>query len=138
MAKKIKRSDDAVLCLLVKGRAIVKERWIKNAFEKDGKVCALGAIGEAYNGNPSALESSYMYARSEPIHLAADELASVIPKQYNYGTGGADCIPDWNDAKSRRKGQVVAAFDRAIARRRKKLRGDNGAVAEGKVQGDPR
>jgi len=119
------KKDDEALCLLVKAKKIVEDRWIRGHFEYDGKVCALGAIGQAFDGNAHLLDGTNSVDSFGAPFTAAEELASVIRVKTSDGIfepgESLDKIPTWNDTSTRKRSQVVAAFDRAIKKRIKKI-----------------
>ncbi len=116
--------DDEALCLLVKGREIVKERWLRGGWgTHNDQVCSLGAIGDAYCGDPRLLDNNTP-SSTDPAFIAAQELSSVIKLSAAAGPGPGNPlvrVMTWNDSDSRRKKHVEAAFTRAINKRRKKL-----------------
>ncbi len=77
---------------LLQAKLYIEEHgWCQNALHLDGgRVCVLGAI------------------RRVGGHCARNYFASVIRGDY--------CLEGWNDAPTRRKKHVLAAFDRAIAK----------------------
>jgi len=124
MPKKTKTEpipEDEALCLLVKGREIVKKRWLRGGWgSHNQEVCSLGAIGEAHCGQPRLL-NNYVHPNN-PTVVAAEELAKVIKVHEPCdGEDPLERVMTWNDTEKRRKEQVVAAFTRAIKRRTARL-----------------
>jgi hypothetical protein len=79
-------------------RAMILDRWCpKGGADEMGGVCALLAIARQYPGPVD----DYLYT--------LDFVRKAI---------GGRCIPEWNDTPGRTQAEVVAAFDRAIARAR--------------------
>jgi hypothetical protein len=82
--------------ILKRARDRIEFRWCPaGGSDSLGGVCALNAIGRDYDN------CEELFA-SEAMHL------------FRHAIGGK-CIPEWNDAPGRTQGEVIAAFDRAIA-----------------------
>lgn len=69
--------------------------------EPTGPVCMLGALNYAYGKNIEYLDNG-------PGCQVRKAVEAVV-----------GWVPDFNDTKERTQAQVIAAFDKAIARRRK-------------------
>lgn len=65
--------------------------------------CAMGAVERAALGTKDTVYTTAFYHAEEALGLA-------VPAQYH------GSIPDYNDAPRRTKAQVLALFDRAIAK----------------------
>jgi len=82
---------------LTKARQYVAEGWTRGEFEKDGRVCAFGALNKAVHGSATA---------SSGVGVLADLFEKYIP--------GGGIISVWNDRQKSKK-PVLAVFDKAIA-----------------------
>jgi hypothetical protein len=79
-------------------RAMIEDRWCpKGGTDDKGGVCAIVAMGAA------AGAWSTLYAECRQT------LRAAIPLQLT------ESVPEWHDAVGRTQGEVIAAFDRAIA-----------------------
>jgi hypothetical protein len=79
-------------------RAMIEHRWCpRGGSDEMGGVCIIAALSRVTGWQSPEYESARSYIRS------------AIP---NLGT---DSLPEWNDASGRTQGEVIAAFDRAIA-----------------------
>jgi hypothetical protein len=93
-----KTKESELVEALKAAQAMVKHRWCpKGGTDAKGGVCAIVAMGEA------AGPWTNLYEKSRNVLRAAIPL----PK--------TESIPEWNDASGRTQGEVIAAFDRAIA-----------------------
>ncbi len=91
--------DDASKLLLKAADLIETRGHCKNALEKDGAFCAVGALCFAATGSPRDLPPS-----GHPYYSAFTRLYDAL-----------GCFPvDWNNAVERLKDEVVAKF-RSVA-----------------------
>lgn len=97
---------------LIKARGLVEAGWCKNdlTVSKYGKehFCITGAIRQVLYGSP------YGHAEEDSIKWTLEvHMRTALFAPYQYRTRAVS-LEEWNDMKSRRKKEVVAAFDRAI------------------------
>jgi hypothetical protein len=91
------RESDTVEALKV-ARARIADRWCpQGGTDEMGGVCIIAALGYAAPWQSREYESARNYMRR----------AIPIPN--------SESLPEWNDAAGRTQGEVIAAFDRAIA-----------------------
>lgn len=114
---------DEVTAALQLARSYIERGWCKGFMEDDssGQVnyCSIGAIRKA-TGAAEYQGSLDQNTRSVTLFWdAVDRLCNVVDKQSHCDWQNADeAITKWNDQKSRTKAQVLAAFDKAIAKNR--------------------
>ncbi len=72
-----------------------------------GHVCALGAIYAAVTGDP------FRWAPPDIEDAACNYIVDAADILVERDVSNPCAVVDWNNAKSRRKGQVLAAFARA-------------------------
>lgn len=94
---------------LIAARALIKQGWCKGRYSKttaagQTQYCVLGAL-HAATGN---LDRLYKPTPAR-VRTAINWLVDHLGKQPGVG------IDDWNDEPRRKKAEVLAAFDRAIA-----------------------
>jgi len=84
---------------LREARALIERGWTRGTLERDGRVCAVGAISKALTGDASR----GLYAEgAPPVAFAVEDVV-----------GAHGWLGDWND-KQKSKKSVLAAFDKAI------------------------
>lgn len=98
--------SDLVLARLRLGRARIAAGWVKGGWRRDGGFCAAGAV------------ALYFVAGDVPV-LGPAGWAAL---QCLQAAAGRQELPRWNDRWWRRKRQVLALYDRAIAGRLGALR----------------
>jgi hypothetical protein len=92
----VRESD--IIETLKAARAMIERRWCpQGGSDEMGGVCIIAALSAVTGWQSPEYESARKYVRS------------AIP---NIGT---ESLPEWNDAAGRTQGEVIAAFDRAIA-----------------------
>lgn len=87
---------------LIAARALIDtpEKWVKDAHEKDGCYCAMGAIG-------AVLPRNYHGWVSDTAQYRA--LAAAVPAEFHGN------VPNFNDHPATTHADIMALFDRAIA-----------------------
>jgi hypothetical protein len=90
---------------LISAKALIEKGWCQHDYEDAfGNVCMLGAIGQA---------------EDHPLANKAEELLEeCLPKWYLNKLkkrGEMVEVHEWNDRPSRKKQQVIAVFNKAIA-----------------------
>lgn len=94
--------NDGVLHILTIGREKIIKGWYKHTFMNANSVCALGALRlVAWIYKCRHIEDSALYYLQEAC--------------------GYINVPRWNDLSSTSKQDVINAYDKAIAHRRKDL-----------------
>jgi len=94
--------------LIAAKSALLRRGWYQGDYaltdgdERDGPVCAYGAINVAISGDPFNYDLD-----TDKSHRALSLLRKAI------GTGMD--IPHWNDNELRQPEEILDAFDRAIA-----------------------
>ena len=85
----------AVADKLDEARALIEKGWARDAYRKDGRYCAIGAIRAAVNGDP--------FEWSEEAYAAERLFAKAV---------GTCATLAWND-RQKSKYPVIAAFKKA-------------------------
>jgi hypothetical protein len=101
-----KRIPQTAKILRAARRLLVTKGWIKGAESTSEGYCAMGAVSHT---------TGFPYYDKE---RALAVLAQSVRGHHAYGNRRT--ISDYNDAKTRRKAQVIALFDRAIERASRK------------------
>jgi hypothetical protein len=103
--------------ILIKARALIaKHGWCQFALSNDMRLCAVGAINVAADARIGFSEAVLRLAEVLPYKLRNDDRAKErAPDRVRLAQIE---VIYWNDTKSRRKAQVLAKFDRAIANSR--------------------
>lgn len=121
-----KKQINSTLRALTRARALMtgKGRWIKGEYyEKrtiDGKLvncyCAMGALQKATRGKTQetrTAEACRVLAQVTPgIKKNLLDAYEDVEDAHRYSL--AEAVVSWNDAKTRRVGHVLSAFDRAV------------------------
>lgn len=92
--------------ILTAAADLIEEKgWVQGHFDAaDGAVCAVGAIRTVMFGS-TRCPDTYTWLYEEVKDALLDEI----------GPNGVNGIPTWNDAFSRTKAEVVAAFRAAAS-----------------------
>lgn len=96
---------------LIAAKALIDspEKWTKGFYQSmDGCLCSLGALGMAIGGNPFF-----------PNSVARAALQAEVPQQWGVLSVGA-----YNDDPDTTHADIMALFDRAIARAAREKGGD--------------
>lgn len=91
---------------LREARALIERGWTQGNYVEEGCYCALGAIGMAVVGNPTAPSFMCGYPAISGVVRALG-----LPLGLRTSSG----VADWNDAPDRTQAEVLAVFDKAIA-----------------------
>lgn len=89
---------NAVEVLQAAKNELIKNGWIKDSYEDEGKHCIVGAIGKIKGLLPNALLNAE-YSREVSFFKDAIDIPNVIA---------------WNDTEGRTFADVMDAFDKAI------------------------
>ena len=114
--------------ILTKTKEILSPRgkWIKGVYTKnEGCHCLLGGITAATGDHDHGYVGHQQVNRAEREHFEAFERVldaiydldkhSTVVGDASRADLGSFAIADWNDMRSRTKGQVLAVLDHAIA-----------------------
>lgn len=95
-------SRDELIGALKGARAEVAKGWCKNALERGGSVCAIGAIARAVHGSAQASVSEHDVSQAA-WSIVKDHVPGGIPLSY------------YNNAETTTQQDVLDLFDKALA-----------------------
>jgi hypothetical protein len=116
-------TDVSVLTALIEARRLIDEGWTQQTFARDGNgnmcfwafdqaesFCSIGAIYRAID-----------FGKTLNSFLCIDVIIGAVAKHMplGYETELGENLTRFNDAKGRRKEEILAAFDGAIAEQMK-------------------